>query len=342
MTTTNSHGIYYIEVDLESKPLCWIKNSDNLGSFSIRPWVFLLIPLFIYYSYAMYVIRCVRDMLDPHSTNTKNSSLLKTHFHRLFALDSNNRTIKIYIGYWLFFILIAILLLISVSTSHFATNSSKVSKSLAYLVLLCIGGKGYGDLVVFSSILLSRSYKVCITGSQQGEDYFNLNKGLKFQLMTFITSGLKQANEEIQWNDFESHDSRLWSITVKPNPEKFQSHGISSVIHDEYLTPEQYREYLSEIDTEHPDIVVLVERTTSIANRETFSSIFRDDSTVGKETNYNKSSSSSNNNYNNNNNNNMDTQLLDVEITSRKSVDETILSKTIIIPEKSFIERLLL
>lgn len=262
-------------------------------------------------------------MLDPHSPNTKNSALFKTHFHRLFALDSNNRTIKIYVGYWLFFIFVAVLLFISVHTSHLSTNSSNVSKSLAYLVLLCIGGKGYGDLVVFSSILLSRSYKVCVKGSQNGEDYFHLNKGLKFQLMTFITSGLKQANEDISWSEFESHDSRVWSVAVKLDPEKTTQSEVTTAIHDQYLTSEQYREYLSEVGTQHSDIVILVERTTSLANRETFSSLFKDEGVIFTK-------------------DNLQDELLDVEIPRRKSGDQTVLSKTVLVTEKSFFERLLM
>lgn len=323
MVASNSYGAYFVEVDLKSYPLCWIRNRDGYyGTFSPRPWFFLLIPLFIYYSYTMYVIRCARDMLDPNSPNTTKSSLFKTHFHRLFALDSNNRTMKIYLGYWIFFISIAVILFISINSSHFGTHHSRISSSLAYLLLLCIGGKGYIDLVVFSSILLSRSYKVCIKGSNRGEDYFHLNKGLKFQLMTFITSGLKQANEELIWSEFDNHDSRVWSITVKPNPGRYQTREISTAIHDEYLTPEQYREYLSEVDIEHPDIVVLVERTTSIAFRETLSTIFKDDSSTKNDL--------------------MGDKLLGVEIPKKTSIDETVLSKTVLVPEKSFFERFLL
>jgi hypothetical protein len=292
MSSTNSHGIYYLDDDLNTDALCWIKNRDQVGFISPRPWAFLLIPLFICYSYAIYVSHCAREMLDPTSPNSKHSGLLKTHFHRLFALDSNTRTIKIYVGYWLFLLLSAFLVFFSVNSSHFGTHSKLVSTSFMNLVLLSFGAKGYVDLIVFSSILLSRSYKVCATSnpdSPDGDttDYFHLNKGLKLQLMTFVTSGLKQSNEEILLcegqdsstgddNGINGSSSRMWTIKVKSHSERATADldligGGSGIDGGVLLTNQQYRKYLEEVNPVIVEAIVSGDRL-SVARYSTDSS----------------------------------------------------------------------
>lgn len=266
MSATNSHGIYYLDDQEKAYAVCWIKNRDQSGAHSPGPWIFLLTPLFITYSYAIYISNCAKEMLDPTSPNSKHSGLLKTHFHRLFALDSNTRTINLYVGYWIFLFISTLLAFFTTQSSHFGFSSKPISTALMNLVLLCLGAKGYVDLIVFSSILLSRSYKVCATSdSENGDpDYFHLNKGLKLQLMTFVTRGLKQSTtEELapckekdnSRNNDTNGGSRMWTIKVK-SPSEQTSANLSLGV----LTNQQYREYLEEMDPVQVETVVLGNR----------------------------------------------------------------------------------
>jgi hypothetical protein len=292
MASTGSHGVYYIDEDLQRDALCWIRNHDDFGGLSPRPWIFLILPLAVFYSYAVYVMRRAREMLDPTSAGSKSSGLLKTHFHRLFALDSNTRTIRIYVCYWIFFLFSACIVLISVHTSHLGTQSRDLSASLSNLILLCFGAKGYVNLLVLASILLSRSYKVCANETtENGEDYFHLNRGLKLQLMTFITTGLKKASEEQGEDELSGRPSaaaggsssgsksKLWTIIVKPQAGDGASEDLSTIT-NQFLTTEEYRERLREVEPVQVEAVVSGERP-SLAERASSLSTQRESLTRG-------------------------------------------------------------
>jgi hypothetical protein len=345
LTATHSYGVYFVDEDLQADGLCWIKNHDEFGGYSPRPWLFLILPLLLFYSYAMYVIHRAREMLDPTSPESRHSGLLKTHFHRLFALDSNTRTIRIYVGYWIFFLASTLLVFISANSSHFGTDTRAVSTSLSNLVLLCFGGKGYVDLIVLASILLSRSYKICANertprggggvegGDEDGEDYFHLNRGLKLQLMTFITTGLKRANEELLGEEGFAEEgrsacepsggrigSRMWAITVK-TPTAGGARGevesdLSRGLTDQCLTQEQYREYLREEGSVQVETIIPVERV-SVAQRQ--SSLSRERDSLASLGHYLSSFSRKGQESN---------TLMDVEILQRKGTnDQALLSK---------------
>lgn len=172
-TTPDVHGFWYVDENVDTTAICWIKSSYN-GQVNYRTWVFLYIPLIIVYVY------CIRVLSGAYSHLRKGIS--KTFQHRVRVLVMNSINIGVYMAYW------AVLLGIYFLTFIFAQNSTIISRWCWRLVMFIISSKGFADLLVF--ILVSDTE----VSSKSGDlESFNVNSALRQEVLHYATTGIREC-----------------------------------------------------------------------------------------------------------------------------------------------------
>lgn len=172
-TTSDVHGFWYVDENVDTTAICWIKSSYN-GQVNYRTWVFLYIPLIVVYMY------CIRVLSGAYSHLRKGIS--KTFQHRVRVLVMNSINIGVYMAYW------AVLLGIYFLTFIFAPSSTIISRWCWRLVMFIISSKGFADLLVF--ILVSDTD----VSSKSGDlESFNVNSALRQEVLHYATTGIREC-----------------------------------------------------------------------------------------------------------------------------------------------------
>jgi hypothetical protein len=153
-TVKGINGFWYVDEDVDTTAICWIKSSQSQGSVvNWRTFLFLYVPLVVVYVY------CCRVLSGAYSHLRKGIS--KTFQHRVRVLVMNSINIGIYMTYW------AVLGVLYAFAYAFSGSDEVVSRWFWRLVMFIISSKGFADLLVF--ILVSEASVLPGSGDGGGD-----------------------------------------------------------------------------------------------------------------------------------------------------------------------------
>jgi hypothetical protein len=178
-TVKGINGFWYVDEDVDTTAICWIKSSQSQGSVvNWRTFLFLYVPLVVVYVY------CCRVLSGAYSHLRKGIS--KTFQHRVRVLVMNSINIGIYMTYW------AVLGVLYAFAYAFSGSNEVVSRWFWRLVMFIISSKGFADLLVF--ILVSEASVLPGSGEGGGDsESMDVNGALRQEVLHYSTTGIREC-----------------------------------------------------------------------------------------------------------------------------------------------------
>ena len=170
------HGFWYVDPDVDTTAICWIKSRQSSGGVNYRTFVFLYMPLVIVYVY------CCRVLWGAYSHLRKGIS--KTFQHRVRVLVMNSINIGIYMSYW------AVLGMLYAFAYAFSSSNEVVSRWFWRIVMFIISSKGFADLLVF--ILVSDAQVLPGSAGEDSESV-DVNSALRQEVLHYSTTGIREC-----------------------------------------------------------------------------------------------------------------------------------------------------
>ena len=152
--------------------ICWIQQNDS-GGLNYKTFLFLYMPLFFVYCYA------VRVIWGAYGNLKKGIS--KTFQHRVKVLVLNSINIGIYVLYWF------VLFLFYFWAYFFASSNPGVSRGFWKLLWFFLSSKGFADLLVF--IFISDD-EVKHEDESTAVDF---NAALRQEVLHYATTGIREC-----------------------------------------------------------------------------------------------------------------------------------------------------
>lgn len=178
-TIKDNHGFWYVDENVDTTAICWIKSSQSSGGSGInyRTFIFLYVPLVVVYVY------CCRVLSGAYSHLRKGIS--KTFQHRVRVLVMNSINIGIYMTYW------AVLGVLYAFAYAFSGSKVLVSRWFWRLVMFIISSKGFADLLVF--ILVSEAQVLPGSGEGGDSESVDVNGALRQEVLHYSTTGIREC-----------------------------------------------------------------------------------------------------------------------------------------------------
>lgn len=158
--------------DVDDVAICWIQQQSG-GGLNTKTFLFLYIPLFVVYCYAVRVIW--------GAYNNLKKGISKTFQHRVKVLVLNSINIGIYVLYWF------VLFLFYFWAYFFASDNRALARGFWKLLWFFLSSKGFADLLVF--IFISDD-EVKNDDEATAVDF---NAALRQEVLHYATTGIREC-----------------------------------------------------------------------------------------------------------------------------------------------------